>query len=397
MFLQMVAISHIGKVLLVEDNIETMRLVSDILSEAGFKVFVANSGEKALLRVDKVQPDLILLDIMLPGLSGYEVCVELKKMPTLQAVPVIFSSALGEAFDKVKAFEVGAVDYVTKPIQGIELVERVKTHVSLYRLRLQLEETVAERTAELTQRNAELHEAKERAEASNKAKSEFLSTVTHELRTPLNPIIGFSELIRDSLTDEELISYVNYIETSARHLLGLVNDILEFSRFEFKEQQLTYSEVNVRELLIELSQAYKTRAEEKKISFNFFIAEDTPECAYTDGKRLRQILDNLLNNAVKFTLEGGVIFITEYNKENSQIKCCVKDTGIGISEDQKVNVFEKFYQVDSSMTRAFEGLGLGLSIVQRYVELLGGRVIVESVEGKGSSFCIEIPYLQQPL
>ena len=224
-----------GKILLIEDRLSTIRLVSDTLVGAGHQVFVANTGEKGVQRASKVMPELILLDIMMPGIDGYETCARLKDIPELAEIPVIFSSALSETFDKVKAFNLGAVDYLSKPIEPLELVERVNMHLSLYRLHNKLELEVEARTKQLKKQNEELKVAWKKAKESNRTKEEFLAVLSHELKSPLNPIVSMTSLLIEEINEPEHLDLLNCIYSAAEHMDSLVSDLLEYAADEAKE------------------------------------------------------------------------------------------------------------------------------------------------------------------
>lgn len=252
--------------------------------------------------------------------------------------------------------------------------------------------TIAYDITELKKVEAELIEAKEKAEQSDELKSSFLANMSHEVRTPMNGIIGFSEMIMSSDTaEEERIHYAKIIHNNGVKLLTLLDDIINISRIETGALELNFEAVNINKLLEEIYEFYLSRAHEKNLDYEIVKElSDTEATIITDRTRVHQIISNLLTNALKFTKQGAVNF--GYEQTNGMITFFVHDTGIGISRKSTELIFERFRQADPSVTTEFGGTGLGLSISSKLVELLGGKIWLESKEGKGSSFFFTIPY-----
>ena len=249
---------------------------------------------------------------------------------------------------------------------------------------------------ELKQAEQELFAAKEKAEESDRLKTAFLNNISHEIRTPLNGILGFLSLIQDDdLTDSERNMYFGIINQSADRLMNTINDIIVISQIQAGQMKLTTSEINIKRLTGELLDQFKSDAENKGLEFN--INNNLPNniaSISTDSIKLKHILSNLIGNAIKFTKAGSIEFGIRMNV--NYLEFSVKDTGIGISDNLQQFIFERFNQSNVSKTRQFEGLGLGLSITKSYVEILGGKIWVESKEGKGSTFYFTIPYNTEP-
>ena len=265
---------------------------------------------------------------------------------------------------------------------------------------------------EFIRQKDELRLAKDKAEESNRLKTAFLNNVSHEIRTPFNGILGFLPILQsEGLTDEEKQQYISIINQSAFRLMNTIDDILEISQIQSGQTELTLTEINIGKLLDELSGRFKPDAENKGLKFT--VSKGAPgnmECT-TDGIKLNSILSNLINNAIKFTKTGSVelgYLLTGSTTSTSgsktvspsvgppAIQFFIKDTGIGIPENMREAVFEKFMQADVSSTRPFDGSGLGLSIAKAYVEMLGGKIWFESEFGKGTVFYFTIPYQARP-
>ena len=241
------------------------------------------------------------------------------------------------------------------------------------------------RLDQLAEKNIELFEA-------NKLKSQFLSNVSHELRTPLSSIIGFAELLRESASGEgeRQYRYAENIMSSGRMLLGLINDLLDLAKIEAGKLQLHLAEINVRELLTNLIDFVRPLADKKSLQLTTILPDEVAK-VHSDPGRIQQILFNLLSNAIKFTPDGGLVELTLLIEESDWLVIRVRDTGVGIPSDKLTAVFEKFHQLDGSMTREHGGTGLGLAISRDLARLLGGDLTVSSREGDGSTFTVRLP------
>ncbi|HAJ61619.1 MAG TPA: hybrid sensor histidine kinase/response regulator, partial [Cyanobacteria bacterium UBA8543] len=295
--------THKGDILVVDDTLNNLRLLSSILTERGYKVRNVLNGEMALTAVEAAAPDLILLDIKMPDMSGYEVCQHLKANVKTCEIPVIFISAVDDVLDKVRAFNVGGVDYITKPFQVEEVLARVEHQLTIRRLSQQL----LAKNEQLQQEIQERKKAEEAAAAASQAKSEFLANMSHELRTPLNAIIGFTQVMsRDSLHSVEQREYLGIINRSGEHLLELINDVLELSKIEAGMISLDESSFDLYWLLDNLELMFQIKAEQKNLDLVFVVSADVPQYIKSDEKKLRGCLINLLGNAIKFTERGRV-------------------------------------------------------------------------------------------
>lgn len=366
------------RVLVIDDNPKNLDVLSDLLDKENFVILFALDGKSGLQRAESGQPDLILLDIMMPGIDGFETCRQLKANENTKDIPVIFMTALSKTTNKVKGFALGAVDYITKPIQPEEALARITTHLKIQRLQL-----------DLRMRNEELQAALEREKELNTLKTRFISIASHEFRTPLASISIAADVLKrysDRMSEEKKTASLERIQKTVKQLTNMLDDVLLLSKveaetYEFKPHP-TYVENICQGVVEDLS---VMSAETHTIVFS---GTGEQVQASVDPKLLRHILSNLLSNAVKYSPAGSSVHF-ELARDNESLLFRVKDEGIGISEEEQQHLFDAFRR--GANVGDIEGVGLGLSIVKQFVELHGGTISVESEINKGTTFTVIIP------
>jgi signal transduction histidine kinase len=380
-----------ARILLVDDRRENLHALESLLAGEGIEIYKAASGREALELLLLHDFALALLDVQMPDINGFELAELMRGSEKSRNVPILFVTA--GAIDQrhtFRGYEAGAVDFLYKPLDPRIVKSKAQIFLELYRqkmlVKLQLEE--------VNKAQAELQEAKEIAEAASKSKSAFLANMSHEIRTPLGAILGFTELLRDrKLTREQEEKYLGIILKNGQMLGQLIDDILDLAKVEAGRLAVEHLKFSLRDLMGDLISLLNLRASEKGLTLGLELKEGLPEQIESDPLRLRQILMNIVGNAIKFTERGGVTVRVGHRREAEgyRIEFEVTDTGPGIAEEQCARLFQPFSQADDSTTRKFGGTGLGLMLSRRLAEALGGDVWLDrEAEGDGATFRISI-------
>ena len=415
-------------VLIIDDTLTNLEVLSNYLKSAGFTVSIASDGINALNQAENIEPDIILLDILMPGMNGFEVCRKLKANPKTKDIPVLFMTGLTDIADKVKGFELGGVDYVTKPINKEEVVARIKTHISLQRMRShlqiqnsqlnqevlirqqteaqlkksqqllnnlnqELEHRVAERTAELVRAKKQLETVNIELRNTNQELEKFAYIVSHDLQAPLRSLSMFTQLLaqeyREKL-DSQADEYISYIAGGAMRMQTLIQDLLTYSRAGKNEQ--TWVSVNLAEILNQVILNLQANITENKAE----ITVKNLPTIIANPVEMSQLLQNLIANGIKFRSKVEPKIEIDTVSQGRRWLISVKDNGIGIERQYRQQIFQLFQRLHTH--NQYPGTGIGLTICQKIVERYGGSIWVESVVGKGSIFYLTLPkkeYLHQ--
>jgi hypothetical protein len=377
------------KILAIDDTPANLLTLGAALAK-DYDLQIATSGAKGLALARETPPDLILLDVMMPEMDGYETCRRLLAEPKLRNIPVIFVTAMNETDAEVTGLALGAADYITKPINVAVARLRIRNLLEREHLRKQVEAYRDHLETMVAERTAALSTAKEAAETANRAKSSFLANMSHELRTPMNAIMGMTALALRRASDPKQIDQLAKSAAASQHLLDVINDILDISKIEAERLTLENIDFRLGEVLENLRSLIGHKLAGKQLQLIFDIPAPLAEQAFRgDPLHLGQILLNLAGNAVKFTAAGTIsvrIRFAEETPTDVLLRFEVEDTGIGIAPADQKRIFSAFEQADGSMTRKYGGTGLGLAISKRLAHLMGGDIGVESAPGRGSTF-----------
>jgi two-component system sensor histidine kinase/response regulator len=360
-------------VLLVDDTKENINVLRKTLDPEGYNLGVALNGEKALELVTKLRPDLILLDIMMPGIDGFETCRRIKENPETKDIAIIFITAKNETEDIVKGFSLGAVDYINKPFRQEEVLSRVRNHINLVRL-----------NRKILKQNDELKEL-------NDIKNKFLNVTTHDLRGSLTTINGYLDLfLLDGMeiSPQEGKELISLMKESSDGMLHLVNNLLDVATVESGEINLVLQANPIFTLLKQKLEVQKIVAKKKEIEVNANL-EDVGNAIF-DSQRVIQVFDNLVSNAIKYSDNNSKILVSLIGG-NGFAKVSVKDSGPGISESELENIFSAFSNKRRRNGNNQNGSGLSLLISKKIIEAHKGKLTVESSENSGTEFSFTVP------
>lgn len=365
----------LADILIVDDTLPNLRLLADMLSSYRYKVRGASNGKMALKAARLSPPDLILLDIMMPEMDGYEVCRQLKEGDNTRDIPIIFISAINETMDKVKAFALGGVDYITKPFQLEEVLARVRTHLSIQQLQRQLQE----KNAELAEANRQLEQVNIDLAASNEELDAFSHTVAHNLKNPLNVIFGYSLMLHEGGTStKEARKFLQVIENTTMKMESIINELLLLA--SVRSGEVVFSTLNMLEIVLNVQARLNNKITESNAQITL---PDKWPAALGYAPWIEEIWVNYLSNAIKYGGKPPVLTMGADPQSDGTVKFWIQDNGAGLTRAEQEKLFTPFTRVTQLN---IEGHGLGLSIVQRIIEKLGGQTGVESKVGQGSRF-----------
>lgn len=353
-------------ILVVDDNPTNLQLLLDYLNDLNFKTLIAKSGEGALRQASLAKPDIILLDIMMPGMDGFETCRRLKDDPKVQDVPVIFMTALSDTEDKIKGFDLGAVDYITKPFSQKEVLARLNTQLTIQRQKKEL---------------AELNAMKDR----------FLSIIALDLKHVFDTMIGPSRRLAESFdifSKKEIEFIAKRLHRSAQDTMHMLDQVITWADIQRGKYAFNPENMDLFESVSEVVVAFREDALRKKVELNNTVESGVMVCA--DPAMVRAILENLLSNAIRFTRSGGTVNVFHQSWDGME-QITVSDTGVGMSEKNLSGLFRIDRAYKKPGITGKEGAHLGLVICKEFVKKMGGHIEVESEPDKGSTFRFTLP------
>jgi len=350
-----------GTILIVDDNPANLGILMEYLLDSGFETLIAQDGEGAINQAEYARPDIILLDIMMPGIDGFETCQKLKENPITKDIPIIFMSALSELENKVRGFSTGGVDYITKPFQQEEVLARINTHLTIERQKKQLYEL-------------------------NATKDKFFSIISHDMRNMFSPMLGSCDIVvrlAQRIENTQLIKYTGNIKQSVFNAHKLMENLLEWARIQGKNVNINKQKIDIGTLAFDIVSIMDENASQKQIKLKSLVPRQTYVLA--DSNMINTVLRNLTTNALKFTKKNGEIIISSTIIDD-YIEVSVSDTGVGISPENIKKLFKIDQKLQKTGTNGEKGTGLGLLLCKDFIKGNGGKIWVESDSGKGSVF-----------
>ncbi|HMQ51164.1 MAG TPA: response regulator [Anaerolineae bacterium] len=391
-----------GRILIIDDEPTNLAVLFQYLDQHGYEVFVAENGKSGLGRIQPARPDIILLDVLMPGIDGFETCQRLKENAETRSIPVIFMTALSDTAHKVKGFQVGAVDFVTKPFQYEELLMRLKTHLTIVNLQRELQQRNTFLEQEITQRKhaeQKLQAYAAKLKQSNQELQEFAYIASHDLQEPLRKVLTFGDRLQTKYgqyLDDQGRDYLNRMHAAAIRMQRLIHDLLKFSRVTTKAQP--FVEVDLGQIAREVLTDLEISLQEVggRVDLN-----DLPTVE-ADPIQMRQLFQNLLSNALKFhrigatplvRVQGHATMLPEENGANGKFcQITVSDNGIGFDEKHSSRIFQIFQRLHGCSE--YEGTGIGLATCRKIVDRHGGSITAQSSPGAGATFVVTLPRTQ---
>ena len=373
--------SGLPKVLVVDDRPENLYSMQKLLKKLPVEVITARSGNEALSTMLHHSFFLVLLDVQMPDMDGFEVAGLMQDNDIVKGIPIIFVTAISKEERFVfEGYDSGAVDYLFKPVQPQILLSKVKVFLELYNQQQKLREEISRRK----ETELALERAKQKAVSASEAKSIFLANMSHEIRTPMNGVLGFAQILRnDETLAEEHRQDVMNILSSGQHLMTLINDILDLSKIEAGEMELQHNDFDLKKIIYQIETMFRFRCDHKNLELKIECPPEKTIPLNGDETKILQVLINLVGNAVKFT-DSGEVKLKVSSPDNSHFTFEVIDTGMGIPKENKKNIFNAFQQSEGGIKKG--GTGLGLAIALKQIQLMDGELVLESELGKGSRF-----------
>ncbi|MFY8160251.1 MAG: hybrid sensor histidine kinase/response regulator [Candidatus Kapaibacteriota bacterium] len=370
-----------NKILVVDDQPNNLKVIANVLNDE-YKLFVANSGKNALLVLESEQPNLILLDVMMPEMNGFEVCERIKQNENIKDIPIIFLTAKSDIEDIQRGFEVGAVDYITKPFNLIELKARVKNHIDLYNSQ-----------HELKLLNERLSASENVLKLANDTKNKFFSIIAHDLKSPFSGFMGLSDMLAnnmDKMKPEMIKTISKTMNEESQRIYNLLENLLEWSNTQIGLSDVNLVQIDLLESYTGAIETFLQNANLKNIKLNNNIQKNT--LVFADNYMLNTVFRNLISNAIKFTRQNGQINIsTIENTGNRTYTVVIEDNGIGMKETVLKHIFDIGSKHTSLGTANEKGSGLGLVLCKEFIEKMSGRIFVDSEYGQGTTFYFTLP------
>ncbi len=382
-----------ASILIVDDNASNVDLLREILRHQGYSKIKGETDPRLVVELcQNERYDILLLDIRMPHLSGFQLIELLQPLHENDYVPILVLTAQTDQDTRRKSLDIGASDFLTKPFVAWELVQRVRNMLHIRMLYKKSRDLNRELGLRVEERTRELTESLAVSRKADRAKLDFLSVMSHELRTPLNAIIGFSEVIsaQDMMPPipPDYLEYVKLIEESGKHLLDMVNRILEYTKGSTGTVVLEERTFDLRQMIDRSIAMLTPKAQSRNVSM--FLEPSAPVWVRADERRMRELTLSVLDNAIKFNNFGGTVNVA-LSRHQDGITLAVTDNGPGITDEVKARIFDPFTQGEGSLDRRYDGIGLGLPIVQRYAQLHGGEVELISKPGQGTTVLIHLP------